>query len=189
MKEFKIVLIILIFVCSTFVCNNHKLFHNPRVVVAENPVNEIHSFLLEMAMVESSNRYSVVSDNGMLGKYQFYWPTAKYHLYRLGYPDMTPNKFLASHALQDTVMVWNMMHNNKILRNYISKYENTVVDGILINRASILAGAQFGPGAVIEFFNREGKYDITDSNGVHVKTFMKRFSKYNLPNDFGYAYE
>lgn len=191
MKEFKLILLLLILICTTFVCNEHlwKPFRNPDVTIPEAPANELQSFLLEMAMVESTDRYQVISPNGMLGRYQFYWPTAQYHLYAMGYKGITPREFLANRALQDTVMVRNMVHNNKLLKKYIAKYENTIVHGIKINRASILAGAQFGPGAVVEFFNREGKYNITDSNGIHVKIFMQRFSKYNLPTNFGHGYE
>jgi flagellar basal body rod protein FlgB len=78
-------------------------------------------------------------------------------------------------------MLANLKFNELILKDYIERYNNKTVYGIKITRAGILAGAQFGPGMVMEFFDRTGKRPLRDGNGVHIGYYMKKFSKYKLP--------
>lgn len=117
----------------------------------------------------------------MLGKYQFKWSTARQHLRKWKMHKVSQKQFLNRPTLQDSVMLANMKYNELILKDYIKKYDNKTVFGVKITRAGILAGAQFGPGTVKEFFDRTGKHPLRDGNGVHVSYYMKKFSKYKLP--------
>lgn len=142
---------------------------------------DLKAFLRDISYVESKGNHRVRSKRNMLGKYQFKWSTVQIHLKKWKMNRTTQREFLSRPSLQDSVMLANMQLNEKILKRFIKRYENKTVDGIKITKAGILAGAQFGPGTVIEFFKREGKYKLRDSNGVHVKSYMKHFSKYKLP--------
>lgn len=143
--------------------------------------SDLKAFLRDMSYVESGGKHKTVSKRKMLGKYQFKWSTARYHLKKWKMHKVTQKEFLSRPSLQDSVMLANMKLNERILAKYIKKYENKTVYGVKITKAGILAGAQFGPGTVIEFFDRKGKYSLKDGNGVHVKSYMKTFSKYKLP--------
>lgn len=143
--------------------------------------SDLKSFLKDISYMESKGNHKVISKNKMLGKYQFKWSTARHHLKKMKMGKVTQQQFLARPSLQDSVMIANMKYNERILKKYIKKYDNKTVHGVKITRAGILAGAQFGAGPVIEFFDRKGKYSLTDGNGVHVSYYMKKFSKYKLP--------
>jgi len=142
---------------------------------------DLKAFLRDISYVESKGKHKTVSKNKMLGKYQFKWSTAKQHLKKWKMHKISEKQFLNRPTLQDSVMLANMKMNEKILKRYIKKYNNKTVHGIKITRAGILAGAQFGAGPVIEFFDRKGKYPLKDGNGVHVSYYMKKFSNYKLP--------
>jgi soluble lytic murein transglycosylase-like protein len=139
-----------------------------------------YSFLLAVAKQESSNRHKVVNRFNMLGKYQFKWSTARIHLKKMKLKHITQKEFLNNPALQDMVMLANIKYNKKLLRKYIKKYKHRKIDGVYITESGILAGAHLSPGAVIEFFNRAGKYSMVDGNGTHVKTYIKKFANYEL---------
>lgn len=143
--------------------------------------SDLKAFLRDISYVESKGNHKIISKHRMLGKYQFKWSTARQHLKKWKLNRVSQKQFLNRPSLQDSVMMANMKMNEEILKEYIKKYDNKTVFGVKITRAGILAGAQFGPGTVMEFFDRKGKYSLKDGNGVHVGYYMKRFSKYKLP--------
>ena len=132
-------------------------------------------FLEDLGMRESSGNYKAVNQYGYLGKYQFGRKT----LNALGYKDVSNRVFLANPLIQEEAMYDLLIHNKKILRRQIEKYNGKVINGILITESGILAAAHLaGPGNVKKFF-RKG-YEFRDGNGTKMTSYMKKFSNYKL---------
>ena len=132
-------------------------------------------FLEDIGFRESSGNYKAVNKFGYLGKYQFGRKT----LDALGYKNISNRTFLSDPALQEQVMEDLLVHNKKILRRYIKKYEGKVVYGIYITESGILAAAHLaGAGNVRKFF-RKG-YEFRDGNGTKMTSYMRKFSNYEL---------
>ena len=132
-------------------------------------------FLEDLGFRESSGNYKAVNQFGYLGKYQFGRKT----LNALGYKDVSNRVFLANPLIQEEAMYDLLIHNKKILRRQIEKYNGKVINGILITESGILAAAHLaGPGNVKKFF-RKG-YEFRDGNGTKMTSYMKKFSNYKL---------
>ena len=132
-------------------------------------------FLEDLGFRESSGNYKAVNKFGYLGKYQFGRKT----LDALGYKNISNRTFLSDPALQEQVMEDLLVHNKKILRRYIKKYEGKVVHGVYITESGILAAAHLaGAGNVRKFF-RKG-YEFRDGNGTKMTSYMRKFSNYEL---------
>jgi hypothetical protein len=132
-------------------------------------------FLEDLGFRESSGNYKAVNQYGYLGKYQFGRKT----LDALGYKNISNRTFLSDPALQEQVMEDLLVHNKKILRRYIKKYEDKVVHGVYITESGILAAAHLaGAGNVRKFF-RKG-YEFKDGNGTKMTSYMRKFSNYEL---------
>ena len=132
-------------------------------------------FLEDLGFRESSGNYKAVNQFGYLGKYQFSRKT----LNALGYEDVSNRVFLANPSIQEEAMYDLLIHNKKILRRQIEKYDGQIINGIYITESGILAAAHLaGPGNVKKFF-RKG-YEFRDGNGTKMTSYMKKFSNYRL---------
>jgi len=132
-------------------------------------------FLEDLGFRESSGNYKAVNQFGYLGKYQFGRKT----LNALGYEDVSNRVFLANPSIQEEAMYDLLIHNKKILRRQIEKYDGQIINGIYITESGILAAAHLaGPGNVKKFF-RKG-YEFRDGNGTKMTSYMKKFSNYRL---------
>ena len=132
-------------------------------------------FLEDLGFRESSENYKAVNQFGYLGKYQFGRKT----LNALGYEDVSNRVFLANPSIQEEAMYDLLIHNKKILRRQIEKYDGQTINGIYITESGILAAAHLaGPGNVKKFF-RKG-YEFRDGNGTRMTSYMKKFSNYQL---------
>lgn len=133
-------------------------------------------FLTKMAYRESSNVADTVNSYGYLGKYQFSYQT----LMGLGI-NCTKQEFLLNPSLQDRAMILYLKYNEKILREYIKKYSNSMFNGIYITKSGILAAAHLaGAGGVMKWFDSNGTNNRKDANGTTIETYLKAFQNYNL---------
>ena len=132
-------------------------------------------FLEDLGFRESSGNYKAVNQYGYLGKYQFGRKT----LNNLGYEDISNRQFLSDPSIQEQAMEDLLVHNKKILRRYIQKYNGKTINGIYITESGLLAAAHLaGAGNVKKFF-RKG-YEFRDGNGTRMTSYMKKFSNYQL---------
>ena len=132
-------------------------------------------FLEDLGFRESSGNYKAVNQFGYLGKYQFGRKT----LNSLGYKNITNRQFLSDPSIQEQAMEDLLVHNKKILRKYIQKYNGKVINGILITESGILAAAHLaGAGNVKKFF-RKG-YEFRDGNGTKMTSYIIKFNSYIL---------
>jgi hypothetical protein len=150
----------------------------PLVVVVDRYHPSVVNFMDVIARIESGGRYEVTNRFGYMGRYQFSPRTVKY----LGY-DISRDEFLSDYALQDSIMYHYMYVNNKSLRSLIYEYDGVVIDGIRINRATILAGAHFaGASGMKRFLKSSGRTTTTDANGTTIKKYISNFSDMELPS-------
>lgn len=138
---------------------------------------KLDGFLRQMGQIEGLGSYETVSRAGYLGLYQFH-PTTLAHM---GI-NVTKEEFLTNPVLQDSVMVQYMRMNERGLNKLIKRYNGTYYNGVYVTKAGILAGAHLvGVGGVLSFFHPEKyNYKTVDGNGVHVSTYIQKFSGYDL---------
>jgi hypothetical protein len=150
----------------------------PEVVIPKvelKPIKGYNQFLDAIGFRESSNNYKAINQFGYLGKYQFGRTT----LNSLGYKKVSNKEFLSSPQLQEKAMNTLLKHNKKILRRQIKKYNNKLVNGILITESGILAAAHLaGPSNVKKWF-RKG-LEFQDGNGTKMTSYLKQFANYRL---------
>ena len=150
----------------------------PRVVTSKvelKPIKGYNQFLNAVGFRESSNNYKAINQFGYLGRYQFGRTT----LNNLGYKKVSNKEFLSSPQLQDKAMNTLLKHNKKILRRQIKKYNNKLVNGVLITESGILAAAHLaGPSNVKKWF-RKG-LEFQDGNGTKMTSYLKQFANYKL---------
>lgn len=133
-----------------------------------------HSFLEALGMRESSNNYKAINKYGYLGKYQFGKKTLK----GLGYKIST-NDFLNNPKIQEEAMIKLLLHNKKILKRHIRKYDGEMLHGVYITESGLLAAAHLaGPGNVKKWI-RSGK-DFEDGLGTKMTSYLRKFGDYRL---------
>ena len=143
--------------------------------VSIEPIKDYNKFLFDIGMRESTNNYKAVNQFGYLGKYQFGRAT----LNSLGYKEISNKEFLSSPSLQEKAMNDLLLHNKKILRRFIEKYDGQVINKVLVTESGILAAAHLaGPGNVKKWF-RKG-VEFKDGNGTKMTSYLKQFASYRL---------
>jgi hypothetical protein len=133
-----------------------------------------YAFLYAIGHAESSNQYEVVNKFGYMGRYQFGRATLK----GLGY-NVTKSAFLKDETLQEQVMEELLVHNSKVLRRQIKKYDGKVVNGVYVTKSGILAAAHLaGPTNVKKWLKNGTRFE--DGLGTRLRTYIKKFSGYQL---------
>ena len=133
-----------------------------------------YAFLYAIGHAESSNQYEVVNKFGYMGRYQFGRATLK----GLGY-NVTKSTFLKDETLQEQVMEELLVHNSKVLRRQIKKYDGKVVNGVYVTKSGILAAAHLaGPSNVKKWLKNGTRFE--DGLGTRLRTYIKKFSGYQL---------
>jgi len=140
-------------------------------------INQTELFLNAIGHRESSNRYDVVNRWGYMGKYQF----GKRTLKALGY-DVSKKEFLNSPYLQEQAMLDLLLHNKKILNNYIEYWDGKKIKGTTITESGILAAAHLAGAGNVKRFLKEGR-EFKDGNGTKLTSYLTEFSGYKLNLD------
>jgi|TARA_R110002167_G_scaffold63515_2_gene179330 hypothetical protein len=137
-------------------------------------VYNLDTFLYDMAVRESSNRYDVVNQYGYMGAYQFGSKTLK----DLGY-NVTRKEFLSNPALQEEAMLKLLKANKHTLRRQIKKFDGKLVNGVLVTESGLLAAAHLVGAGSVRKWVRNGK-EFKDGNGVTLVSYLKKFNGYYL---------
>jgi hypothetical protein len=140
------------------------------------------NFLVALGLRESSGDPHALNSYGYIGKYQF----GRSALKDVGLDSITYMKFMRNKAifpeeLQDSAVVVLMKLNEDRMSDLIDKYEFTIINGIYITRAGLLAAAHLaGAGGVRSFLRSKGDYDPADGYGTKLSSYLKEFSGYNI---------
>ena len=128
-----------------------------------------------LAFKESRGRYTVVNTLGYMGKYQF----GKTTLQRLRI--YNSYKFLHTPELQEAAFVALCKINKWILRKDIKRSVGKTMNGVKVTESGILAAAHLsGAGNVKKYLRSSGHQHFADAYGTTIKTYMKKFSGYDV---------
>jgi len=159
-----------------------KLRKEKRKVLNKIWKGKTKEFLLALGYRESGNNPKIYNNKGYIGMYQF----GKAALITTGYNHVTFEKFKENPSIfskedQLDAMIKFTRINYRTLKKYIDKYEGTVIDGIIITKSGILAGAHIGgAGGVIKYLKSNGDKNPSDIYGTSIEDYMKQFSGYDI---------
>jgi hypothetical protein len=152
---------------------------------------EFNRFVAHLGFKESSEIWTKVNVNGCIGRFQFSPATLK----ALGYGYITPQGFKKNPAifspdLQLKVLQQLIKANVEQLTLYITyagrtinfmAYVGKTINGILITRAGIIAGAHLGGvGGIAQYLSSAGKVNRHDLFNTTIEEYVKEFEAYNL---------
>ena len=127
-----------------------------------------------LAFKESQGIYDIINSYGYIGKYQF----APNSLNAIGITDI--EEFRKNAKLQEEAFLAYTARNKWLLRDYISKYEGEVINGIEITESGVLAAAHLaGAGNVRKYLRTRGSHRVNDAFGTSLQYYLKRFSGYD----------
>lgn len=136
-------------------------------------------FIDTVGSIESRNNWHVVSDGGMLGRFQFSPTTLK----AIGI-DVDIDYFLNDTLLQLAAFKRLLYLNSIKYQNYINTWSGKSLPQdprYIITESGILMAFHLKPSAAIQYFNSNCQDDSdTDGNGVPVSRYIKLFSGYKL---------
>lgn len=147
----------------------------PKVEIEIPKLKNHNKFLEDLGFRESSGNYKIVNQYGYLGKYQFGRKT----LNNIGMENVSNREFLSNPELQEEAMQRLMLLNYKSLKRYITKYEGTVVHGVLVTKSGVLAAAHLGGAGNVRKWFRRGIV-FKDANGTKITSYMRQFGGYKL---------
>lgn len=139
--------------------------------------NDLKKYLHDLGNRESKNNYQAVNSLGYLGRYQFGMKT----LSNIGV-NTTKTEFLQDAMLQDSAMLRLLKQNKITLSTVISKYDSTIVDGLLVTESGILAGAHLGGSGNVKKYLTRG-INRKDAYGTSIGNYTHTFSGYELNLD------
>ena len=160
--------------------NNILIYYNKTIYE-----KQLDMFINYLGYRESGNNWKIVNNANCLGDWQFSELTLRY----LGYKHITAEKFKSDSSifprkLQLEILKTYMEINEISLKPY-EIYIGSEINGILITKSGLLAGAHLGGvGSVKLFIESNGNIDKEDSNGSKISTYLKEFSIYNLSGTY-----
>lgn len=137
-------------------------------------VVSLNLFLDRMGLIESGNDYKAKNKFGYIGKYQFHPSLIK----KLGYKE-TKQGFLNNPLVQEEAMLTLLIYNKKLMKSHIKKYDNKIVNGVLVTESGILASTHLaGPNNVKRWLDSGIRFK--DGFGTSIKKYMVKFAGYDL---------
>lgn len=164
-----------------------KIF-NPVVIVKDlkqkkeiyyHKLRSFKEFVDKVTKIESGGDYGIISDNGMLGAYQFHPKTLRYTGINISSED-----FLSNKELQDGAFIQSLKITKRSYKKYIDKYNMKEIPGIkgTVTTSGILMTFHLKPDDAISFFESNGsKAGVGDGNGKKVADQLEEFSGYEIP--------
>lgn len=148
----------------------------------ERRMLEWERFLAHLAFSESAGNPDTTNTLGYIGKYQF----GRAALSDIGF-DVDFDKFRVNPSgvfpedVQDLAIEAWFERNERLLHNEIERYSGTIVNGIPITKAGILAASHLGGvGGVRRFFRTGGAFNPSDAYGTSISKYMKKFSSFDI---------
>jgi hypothetical protein len=192
----KLVIIILIFILSpfprmVFAPSMHQSYDSNAILtrmINEKRIRErieynrsIRDFKNDLAFRESSNNWRKYNPYGYIGKFQFGEAALDVTGYgHISFVDFIDNPAIFPEKEQEKAMDSLLMFNEYILKDYIEKYEGSLIcDSIPVSRIGLLAASHLaGPGNVKRFLNTKGRYNPKDRMGTRLSDYLLAFSDY-----------
>ncbi len=182
---------LVVFISSGFIVfqnNQTPLFEFKKHQIQDNPSKQFSNFRVEIPFTgksftgfkealgfkESQGKYKSINTLGYLGKYQFGTST----LATIGITDSLA--FLNNPKLQEKAFKILLSKNKSALKPEIKKYVGRTIKGVTITESGILAAAHLGgAGSVKKYLKSHGHFDLKDSFGTSITTYLKKFAGYD----------
>lgn len=142
---------------------------------------QFNLFAEHLGLKESGDNWRSINQINCIGKWQFSPKTLKH----LGYGHISPSLFATSPDLfpedvQYQALIALVKSNENALKDYFH-YIGQTIDGVLITKSGLLAGAHLGgPVSVKLWLTTGGKVNRADANNTSVKHYLKEFQGYNF---------
>ncbi|MCF8360736.1 MAG: hypothetical protein K9H26_18420 [Prolixibacteraceae bacterium] len=139
-------------------------------------------YLEAIAKSESAGRYDVFNKYGYIGKYQFGYSARKATGYaNVHFKDFVKNPSVWPPSDQDRAMIRLLEINEQHLEKLIKKVEadNLLINGIVITKSGILAGAHLAGFAGVKRYFATG-HNAKDVYGTTIEKYMVKFSGYKI---------
>lgn len=140
---------------------------------------EFERFLAHLAFKESSGRPYIDNGIGYMGKYQFGRASLKDIGIDLSVRVFRANPMIFSEEMQDLAIRKWLELNKSRLQEEIDRYAGSIVNGIHITEAGILAASHLGGVWGVKRYFRNGK-NPSDVNGTSLEKYLKEFSKFDI---------
>jgi len=135
---------------------------------------KVMEYLDELGHLESSGRYEIKKGQ-YWGKYQLGESARKDINLHISFKEYSTNS-----EIQDVAVLRYLLKNERYLRNTIPLYEGTEIDGVVLTRESMLAGAHLvGYTKLRDYLHSNGTYIPEDGNGTPIIKYLTIFQKYN----------
>lgn len=150
-------------------------------ILIQESKKQFEKFISKLQFVESSGNWKAINKLGCIGLFQFAPGTLK----DLGHAEITTEAFknnpdIFPPSMQVKVLNELIKANEKGLKNCFA-YIGKVVNGVLITKAGLIAGAHLGGvGGVTTFLESGGQTNRKDVNNATVQGYMKMFAEYNI---------
>lgn len=151
-----------------------------RIETEKKQAEEFQRFVDQLRAKESPD-WTKVNEIGCMGWFQFHPAT----LASMGYGYITVKSFKADPYIFPPEMQLRLLEelikaNEHTLRNYMS-YIGTEINGIVITKAGLIAGAHLGgAGGVIKYLRSEGRSNPKDMNNTSIQDYISHFQGYNM---------
>lgn len=142
---------------------------------------ELNKFISHLGFKESQNNWKIVNQHNCIGEWQFSESTLKH----LGYGYITADSFKTNSSifpreLQIELLKTHLRLNEESLIKY-EKYIGTEINGVLITKSGLLAGAHLGGvGSIKHFIESDGQINNGDAYGTTISDYIKEFGIYDF---------
>jgi len=142
---------------------------------------EYNLFIDHLGRRESNNDWTIINSINCFGEWQFAYGTLK----RLGYGDITPEKFkndpnIFPRELQLKVLN-ELIEINSLSLDPYKDYIGKSIKNTYITKSGLLAGMHLGGIVALRLYlTSNGVIDRSDLNGTKISDYIQEFNMYNL---------
>lgn len=142
---------------------------------------EFERFATLLQIKESSDNWQVINPIGCMGSFQIAPGTLKW----LGYGHITPslfrvNPYIFPPELQMKVLKA-LVRSNEIELNSYFCYVGQVINGVMITRSGLLAGAHIGGASGVKLYlTSHGIINNKDVNGTSVQDYIREYAGFDI---------
>jgi len=167
---------------------SNKNFYELKQLLPNANNNNFWEFLFDLAIIESNGNWLAIN-----GQYIGLWQMGKiarqesiniakgYNVFLLSFTknDFISNPFIFNKEKQKEYICYYMIGIQEHMKNYINKYNNKIINNILITKSGIIASSHLvGLQNVKNYLDSNGKIISKDGNNISLERYMILFNDY-----------
>jgi len=168
----------------------NKNFKELKILLPNSKNNNFWEFLFDLAVIESNGNWKAINGQyiglwqmGNIARQESINKSKEYNVYLIKFTteDFIKNPYIFDKQIQKNYICYYMIAIQDVMKYYINKYDNTIVNNILITKSGIIASSHLvGLNNVKKYLDSNGKIIKTDGNGVSLERYMILFNDYNF---------